>query len=188
MQIIGRRRSGQAIILLAVFAFTLIVFLGLAIDSGMLYLGRRHLQNAVDAACLAAATHIARGEPGHPYDTAVAYLNNNLDANAPLAFDRGSLHPDIRPQPTDPMTSTVRVVAAIRANSYFMRIVNVESYNVMARARCGATGGGGLTPIAVNRFPGYTNNSTCDINTSRRVCKADMTRELLQYYRRNRAL
>jgi len=172
------RHAGQAIVLVAVFAVTLLVFLGLATDSGILYVERRHLQNTVDAACLAAATDMAMGQDGTTAQaTALTYINNNLDASAPLAFDRASLNAQVPP----PSGGNIRVTAAVRSYSYFMRLVGIETYNVMARARCGITAGGGLSPLAINRYPGYDTTGTKfepGLNTG-------LTLE--QYYRRNKA-
>ncbi|HSH82918.1 MAG TPA: Tad domain-containing protein [Herpetosiphonaceae bacterium] len=170
--------SGQAIVLVAVFAVTLLAFLGLATDTGMLYVERRHLQNTVDAACLAAATDMAMGQDWTTaQETAFAYIDNNLGANANLAFDLASLDPDV-PPPTD---GDIRVTVRVRAFSYFMRLVGIETYNVMARARCGITQGGGLSPIAVNRYPGYDTTGT----KFRPGVNTGLT--LPQYYRRNKA-
>jgi Flp pilus assembly protein TadG len=49
-----RLQSGQAIVLIALMMIVLIGFLGLAIDGGRAYIDRRELQDAVDAAVLAA--------------------------------------------------------------------------------------------------------------------------------------
>src|SRR5436853_2778552 len=48
------RQSGQAIVLIALMMIGLIGMLGLAIDGGRAYIDRRELQDAVDAAVLAA--------------------------------------------------------------------------------------------------------------------------------------
>src|SRR5438105_2667214 len=48
------RQSGQAIVLVALMLLVLIGMLGLAIDGGRAYIDRRELQDAVDAAVLAA--------------------------------------------------------------------------------------------------------------------------------------
>ncbi len=50
----GRRQQGQAIVLIAVLLLVLFGMLGLAIDAGRAYVDRRTLQDAVDAATLAA--------------------------------------------------------------------------------------------------------------------------------------
>src|SRR5437763_6252325 len=49
-----RLQSGQAIVLIALMMIVLIGMLGLAIDGGRAYIDRRELQDAVDAAVLAA--------------------------------------------------------------------------------------------------------------------------------------
>src|SRR5439155_11870816 len=49
-----KHQSGQAIVLIALMIMVLIGMLGLAIDGGRAYIDRRELQDAVDAAVLAA--------------------------------------------------------------------------------------------------------------------------------------
>src|SRR5439155_10692410 len=49
-----RLQSGQAIVLIALMMIVLIGMLGLAIDGGRAYIDKRELQDAVDAAVLAA--------------------------------------------------------------------------------------------------------------------------------------
>ncbi len=173
MKLPRRNQPGQSVVILALFLITLVIFLGVGIDSGALYLGRRHLQNISDAACLAAATDLAMGRSAAIAEaTAQTYITDNLDANARLGFVRGSLNVG-RPIVT---TGDVRVELAIRANAYFLRVAGIETYNVFARTRCGVSEGGGFSPIAVNRFPGYTNNG------ARRLGMADTTQTLPQYY------
>src|SRR5918997_4951877 len=83
-----RYRRGQAAPMFAVFALSLVVATGLAVDSGKLYLGRRQLQNTVDAACLAAAVDLALGEDEQTAaTTADEYIKHNLQANARGAFE-----------------------------------------------------------------------------------------------------
>jgi len=57
----GRRgQSGQAIVLIALMLIALFGFLGLAVDGGRVYVERRELQDAVDAAALAAGDNYER--------------------------------------------------------------------------------------------------------------------------------
>ncbi|HEX6288170.1 MAG TPA: pilus assembly protein TadG-related protein [Herpetosiphonaceae bacterium] len=160
-----RKPQGQALVTMAIFAVTLFIFVGLGIDSGMLYVERRHLQNVADAACLAATTELSLG--GSSDEARVAanqYIISNMDENAEAAFDL--------PETIDFLSTTVgsgvsltsgiqvsgsdvRVAVTFPAFTYFMRLAGIETYNVMARARCDATSGGGIWPVAVVRFPGY---------------------------------
>jgi len=58
LSVVGRREEGQALALTAVALVVLIGFAGLAIDIGRLYVAQRQLQQAVDAAALAAGQNL----------------------------------------------------------------------------------------------------------------------------------
>jgi Flp pilus assembly protein TadG len=58
-----RRRLGQAVVLVAVSAMVLAGILMLALDGGLLYLDRRQLQSAADAAALAGAEFLWQSFP-----------------------------------------------------------------------------------------------------------------------------
>lgn len=164
MKLLHRARSGQSIVIFALFAVVLFLFVGLGIDSGMLYLERRHLQNVTDAACLAAATDIVMGRTtDQAIATAKTYVADNLGANGGLALNLPS--PIIGSNQGTGTglthgveivnTSDVRVALRLSADTFFMRVGGIETYNVGARSHCDATAGGGITPLAVNRFPTY---------------------------------
>ena len=53
-----RRRDGQALILMAMLFPLVLVFLAFAVDAGHAFVDQRHLQNAADAAALAAAQQV----------------------------------------------------------------------------------------------------------------------------------
>jgi hypothetical protein len=149
---------------MVIFAVTLFLFVGLGIDSGMLYVGRRQLQNVADAACLAATTEISMGgSTSSARSVANQYIINNIDASARAAFDIPATIDFLNGQIGTGMGLTrgievngtdVRVAVTFPAFTYFMRLGGIETYMVMARARCDATSGG-IWPVAIVRFPGY---------------------------------
>jgi hypothetical protein len=172
MQLFQRKSSGQSIVVMALFAATLFIFVGLGIDGGMLYLERRHLQNISDAACLAAATELSLdGTADAARQSANEYINKNIDQNARIAFQMPTTINFVNTTGSDYLAqegagtsltrgievdgSSVRVALKFPAFTYFMRLAGIDTYTVMARSHCGAGQGGGLLPIAVNRFPGY---------------------------------
>jgi Flp pilus assembly protein TadG len=57
----GRRDRGQVLVLFALSIIVLFSFAGLAFDVGRFYSEKRFLQNAADAAALAAANALTRG-------------------------------------------------------------------------------------------------------------------------------
>ncbi|MBV9789870.1 MAG: hypothetical protein JOZ51_16910, partial [Chloroflexi bacterium] len=150
---------------MALFAIVLFVFVGLGIDSGMIYMERRHLQNVADAACLAASTEISLGGSTDAARTAANnYIISNMDANAEAAFELPATIDFLTSKTGTGVSLTsgievsgsdVRVAVTFPAYTYFMRLGGIDTYNVMARARCDATQGGGLWPVAIVRFPGY---------------------------------
>ena len=59
-QLAGRARRGQTLVIFALAQLVLLSALGLAIDGGVLFMQRRAMQNAADAASLAGATAISQ--------------------------------------------------------------------------------------------------------------------------------
>lgn len=168
MKMPRRKRQGQALVTMALFAIVLFLFVGLGIDSGMIYMERRHLQNVADAACLAASSEISfGGDADSAKKAANDYIIRNMEANARAAFDlpENLSTLDFINNPTgtgvdltrgiEVNGSEVRVAVTFPAFTYFMRLGGIDTYDVMARARCDATQGGGLWPVAIVRFPGY---------------------------------
>lgn len=172
MKLPRRKHQGQALVTMVLFAIVLFLFVGLGIDSGMIYMERRHLQNVADAACLAASTEISLGGSTTSARTAANnYIISNMDANARAAFDLPANLNTLDFLSTTTGTgvnltrgievngSDVRVAVTFPAFTYFMRLGGIETYDVMARARCDATQGGGVWPVAIVRFPGYDNSN-----------------------------
>jgi|GEM_PF-1765173 len=170
MHVRTRNQPGQSMAVLAIFAATLFIFMGLGIDSGMLYLERRHLQNVADAMCLAATTDIAlsKDQTGAA-NAAKEYFTLNMNANGHAAFtlptpvDANVVFANSAKQGTgtslthgiEVANGEARVAITLPASTYFLRLGGITTYNVTARARCQQTQGGGVLPVAVVRFPGY---------------------------------
>jgi hypothetical protein len=118
--------------------------------------------------------------------TAKQYVVDNLGANATAAFNLPSPLSSFMATNTgtgsglthgvEIVNGDVRVALTAPAFTYFMRVGGINTYNVRARTRCDATHGGGVLPVAVNRFPGYDRNNT------RRLGIADIVQTLPQYY------
>lgn len=70
------RQQGQTLVLLAIIMVVVILFLGLAIDSGLAYVTKAQLSKAVDAACLTGMRNLAQGEA-----TAQTLARNAFNAN-----------------------------------------------------------------------------------------------------------
>src|SRR3989475_9661910 len=62
----SRREGGEGIVLLALFLVVLVGLVGLGVDGGSLYLHRRGMQNAADAAAFAGARLVGLGQTSTP--------------------------------------------------------------------------------------------------------------------------
>jgi hypothetical protein len=81
MNLGGRGRRGQAVVLVAASAMVLAGILMLALDGGLLYLDRRHMQSAADAAALAGAEKLWQSYPQSwtpSHQKAMSMLTSNL--------------------------------------------------------------------------------------------------------------
>ncbi|HXG39911.1 MAG TPA: pilus assembly protein TadG-related protein [Candidatus Limnocylindrales bacterium] len=169
----GRAPRGQVIVLFALFLVVLLTGTGLAIEVGRFYSERRFLQNAADAAALAAANALIRGESD---GDAIAEARDVLARN--FAIPPNGIVP--APPPTTPVYAPghagdplylddgilvsggeVRVAIRNRIPFTFGRVVGLGDVVIGARAR--ATMTGNLLPIAVRRFvnpPGPNSGAT----------------------------
>ncbi len=58
----AQRQHGQVLVIFAVALVALLLFVGLAVDSGVLYVTYGQLKRASDAAAVAAANNFKRGD------------------------------------------------------------------------------------------------------------------------------
>lgn len=160
--------SGQVLVLLGLTSVVLLGFAGMAIDVGRFYSERRFLQNAADAAALAGARAITRGQTADQATaSARAVLTSNfttapngtlpgLPGDVPVYADGASGTPSalvegIVVAPTSSFSGCdVRV--AIRADVAwtFARVLGFETATIGAQARAGCRGA--LLPLAVRRY------------------------------------
>ena len=76
-----RDQRGQAIILIAVFMSAMVMIVGLAIDTGQLFIARRSQQEAADAAAFAGAVVLYQGGTTGTLGTAVAAAKDDATLN-----------------------------------------------------------------------------------------------------------
>src|SRR5262245_39409315 len=123
----GQRRPatlaerGQALVIIALAMIGLLAFVGLTVDSGILFIGVGHLRRAVDAAALAAASQFREGRAyDQLLDAAreVVHLNGVEPSSLQLFWcdtsdtDPSHIEADLCPaHPTDPHRKLIRVVA-----------------------------------------------------------------------------
>ncbi|MEA2520035.1 MAG: hypothetical protein QOF49_2115, partial [Chloroflexota bacterium] len=175
-----RRDAGQVLVIFALSITVLFAAAGLAFDIGRFYAERRYLQNAADAAALAASNALIQGHSQAEADIiarAVLSANFNGDPNGvspalpPATPQYESGHAG------DPLYLTngivfdgcdTRVAVQNSINYSFGRAVGLSNSLMrgQARVRCIAN----MLPVAVRRYvnspgPATTNNaSPCDIN------------------------
>lgn len=75
-----REEAGQALIFLAIAFLGLLFFVGLAVDTGQLFVARRTMQEAVDAAAFAGATVLYQSNPACAAPCAAAISAAHADA------------------------------------------------------------------------------------------------------------
>lgn len=172
---------GQVLVVFALGLIALLAAAGVAIDMGRFYSERRFLQNAADAAALAAANALIRGDTD---DAAVIAAQNTLTRNF-LADPNGvvpSLPPDTPVYESGHSGDasylsngiiisggTVRVALSNTIDYSFGRVVGLGNQPIGARAMARLQGD--LLPIAVRRYvntPGPNPGATypCSDNAS----------------------
>jgi hypothetical protein len=172
---------GQVLVLFALGITMLLAAAGIAVDVGRFYSERRFLQNAADAAALAAANALIRGSSD---SAAILSAQSSLTAN--FVGDPNGIIPSL---PADPPTyqpghpgdpsyltsgilvsgGTVRVAVSNSINYSFGRAIGLGNQPISARAMASLRGD--LLPIAVRRYvntPGPNPSATypCSDNPS----------------------
>jgi Flp pilus assembly protein TadG len=106
---------GQTVIIFALIMPVLILFTGLALDAGLLYVTKAKLSTAVDAACLTGMKNLTLGQPT-AQTLAIDMFNANFGANPPV------------PTVTFPVDGAgdqqVSVTATASVNTLFMRYLS----------------------------------------------------------------
>lgn len=169
----GRSNRGQVLVVFALALTVLLAAAGLAFDIGRFYSERRFLQNAADAAALAAANSLIQGRTQAEADTiARSILASNF------ANDPSGVIPAL--PPTTPVYESghagdptylingilfsggeVRVAVQNPVNYTFGRVVGLTSNSIGGQAKVMSVGY--ALPIAVRRYvnspgPATTNN------------------------------
>lgn len=173
----GQEERGQSIVLVALWLTVLMGFAAIAVDVGRFYAERRYLQNAADAAALAAANAMIQGKSISESEAAArAVLTQNF-ANDPTGNPPPP--PSLLPLYADGhagegeylrdgilvSAGEVRIALKNPVHYTFGRVLNLVNQDIGAQARASYTGG--LLPIAVRRFvhpPGPSSGGPCNDN------------------------
>lgn len=166
---------GQVLVLFAVILALLLAFAGFAIDIGRQSAQERHLQNAADAAALAACKALIDGASDSAAATqarTVARINlerSPVGVSVPLAPDSSRIYED--GHAGDPAYlqngvlisgTTVRVAISSNVPTTLARVLGVSSLGTVGRAKCSLQGGPAI-PIVARRYasaPGPGNGFT----------------------------
>jgi Flp pilus assembly protein TadG len=144
----GQQRRGKVLVLVALTLTLLMGMVGLTVDSGLLQTARRQVQNAADAAAMAAAMELFRGNSlAGATSVATTYVQNNGLTDAAVSITvqvpqsgmyRGN-------------ANYVEVIVTAPVSIYFMPILGVAPKQTVAgRAVAGAETPGLEGVIALN--------------------------------------
>jgi hypothetical protein len=150
--------EGQSLPLVLMFMLVLMGALALVVDGGNGYFERRHMQNAADAAALAAATTVVKGEYRDSVvrQVAAGYAQQNgaasviveyLDQNGNVLVPSGGNIPS--------SLYSVRATAQCTFPTIFARVMGIRMLTASARASAHAEPGAmpssftGLAPLSV---------------------------------------
>jgi Flp pilus assembly protein TadG len=166
--ILFRDQSGQAAALIALLLFfAFLPLASLAIDGAVVYLVRRDLQNVADASALSACRVLAaNGAESASITAALNTIQINLGSSAefvgtnPPTTNSGSGVNLLKG--IEVSIPQVRVALQRRAPTVLTQFFGRDQTIVTAQARCDSTAGGGLMPIAIQRYDGATGGTLRD--------------------------
>ncbi len=131
----GRRHEKGAILLLAALGLmVLLLFAGLAIDSGLLQLQKAQLQTAADAAAVAAAHELSGGDQGRLLAAAREDAALNGYGEGPAGENRVVVYHPPRQGRYAGDANAVEVVASHRGRTLLLTLSGRKSTTVTARA------------------------------------------------------
>ncbi len=131
------KTSGQALILIVITFMGLLLFLGLMVDLGQIFLAKGYLRRAADSASLAAAAQF-RENRGIDEMRDAAYEAANMNGIAPTSVDvetcataLPSPDPNLCPKPGDMPKKLVRVTITLQYPLTFLSLLNVYSVTLV---------------------------------------------------------
>lgn len=160
--------SGQAAALVALLLFLVFTaFAALAIDGAMTYLARRDLQNVADSAALAACRVLAQNDTTTtPLAAAQNAVAQNLGGWATFV---GSNPPGTNlgtgaglVKGIEVASPQVRVAVQRIVPTVLTQFLGRAPMPMLAQARCDVRAGGGLMPIAIQRYDGEPGGTMTD--------------------------
>ncbi len=176
-----RAEAGQVLVMIALLLVVLLGFAAFAVDIGRQLSERRHVQNAADAAALAACRSLIAGDSDAAAAAdarAVALINlegSPTGTSGSVAADGSPEYSDGHAGDPAYLTSgilingtTVRVAIDSQVPTTLARVVGISQLDAGARARCRLQGGPAV-PIVARRYvsaPGPNGGFTDFVATS----------------------
>ena len=182
---IRRRRSGQAIVIMALSMVAICGMLALAIDAGRLYFQRRLMQDAVDAGSLAGAQSLVgtitnpNGLPNYALyyalDDTLSVFNQNPANNDPnSSFYTSPVNDTVTDTqggytvtavaPTGYNDKQVQVTVTYNATATFVQVLGFRQISIIATAT--AEAGTNAKTYAIFAYGGLGTGNTIDIEGS----------------------
>ena len=169
--------KGQALILLALMMGVIILFLGVALDSGFAYITKANLTKAVDAACLTGMRNLALGQTEAQVLAQNAFNANygtsTRDANAPTLSTSFTTDASGNTLFNVNATATINTffirylpqfrTVAVTANAQATRAKLVMSLVLDRSGSMNGNGGAAALPNAVQAFVDYFNNAIDEV-------------------------
>ncbi len=130
------RSAGQALILIVLTFFGLMLFLGLMIDLGQVFLAKGYLRRAADAASLAAAAQFRENRTPAEMQAAaeeVAQMNGiDVSSIEVQTCKEGTSGPDtsLCPKGTDMPKKLVKVTVNVTYPLTFLRLININAVDL----------------------------------------------------------
>lgn len=133
-RIAANKQGGVILPLVAVAISALIAVTGLALDSGLLYINKTRLQNAVDAAALSAAkTMDITGDSGAASVSGTSAFNRVLAAEGNQALATAAIVPTFNYL----ANFHVRAIASFSQSSILIQVLGITSLSISASAVAG---------------------------------------------------
>lgn len=142
MAVLRHFRSGQALVLISLSLVVLLGFGALAIDIGLLYSTKRHMQTAADAGAVAAADSLNKGGSYSTAQQAAADIAklDGFDNTAGTGVTVTAAEPTTAPYNT---STYVQVMVSQPQPTYFLGVLGYNTVNVSAQATGGVENGNG---------------------------------------------
>ena len=131
----SKQEKGQALVIIAVAFVVLLVFVGLAVDTGQLFIYMGHLRRSVDAAALAAAAQYREGRTlAQMTDSAEEVMNLNGVEPTTVIVETCETSPGDPSLCFTPRRKLARVTGTIPVPMSFLRLIGYYTIPISADA------------------------------------------------------